>query len=306
MARHIAMRPEFGNSARTTWDDPLFWNAADSAQNRSQLFAIGNSINFRFWSLDGDRMVPATGTIDGRDYRGAMYMWRSLRRSLDQSDLPVLDASFLADLSRNDFDEIFTDDRGINPLSIALEDRLSNIRDLGARLISDWGGSFLNLACASRGSLVEFARLSRSFRAFDDPLFKLTMVNAIMHGGSSVYEFRDDALPAIDYHLLRHAVRQGILRPRSPVASKLMRSALLEAQEAYELRRVALMAFVELSDLSGISGQILDNKYWMNRINCTDMDPVCLQDATAQQCPFLDACARATEFALPLELTRYY
>jgi hypothetical protein len=81
---------------------------------------------------------------------------------------------------------------------------------------------------------------------------------------------------------------------------------LLTAREAGELRRVALSAFVRLSELAGVSGEFLDNKYWLNRVNCTDREPVCLRKSEAERCPFLGACARATEFALPLELTWYY
>jgi hypothetical protein len=305
MARHILASPEFTTFSRTTWDDRLFWNVEDPAADRSQLFAVGNAINFRYWCLDGHRAVRASGTIDGRDYRGAMYMWRSLRRALDRG-VPVLDAAFLAELSARDFNGIFADDHGINPLDVARDDRISNLRDLGSRLLADWDGSFFNLVGASNGSLVEFAGLAGSFRAFDDPLFKLSMVNAIMHGGSGVYEFRDEPLPAIDYHLVRHALRQGLIEAHPSVAQKLIHGLLLSRAESYELRRVALVAFVDLADLTGISGEIIDNKYWLNRVNCTDTEPVCLRQDEADRCPFLGACIRSTAFGLPLELTRYY
>jgi hypothetical protein len=131
------------------------------------------------------------------------------------------------------------------------------------------------------------------------------MVNAIMHSGSDVYTFDDHPIPAIDYHLLRHALRQGMLRPCTQVARKLAEGRLLDAVEAQELRRLALVAFVHLSEQTGITGEVLDNKYWLNRRNCTDV-PVCLNEELAARCPFEEACARATHYALPLEHTRYY
>jgi hypothetical protein len=306
MAQHLGSRPDFLEFVPATWDDPLFWNPAYSVADRSQFFAIGNAINFRFWRIVDGRVTPATGTIEGTNYRGAMYMWRSLRRSLDRMDLPILDPGFLAQLSDDEFDTIFADDDNINPLAVARNERIANLHDLGRRLITDWDGSFYRLVEASEGSLVEFARLARSLRAFDDSLYKLTMVNAIMHSGSGVYVFDDEALPAIDYHLLRHALRQGLLQPNPQIAEKLLRSAILESHEAYELRRVTLSVLVELSDLAGIGGEVIDNKYWLNRVNCTDDRPVCMDPMQAEHCPFLGACARATAFALPLELTRYY
>jgi hypothetical protein len=234
-----------------------------------------------------------------------MYMWRSLRRAIDRRDVRVLDAEFLSELSDDAFEEIFSDDRGINPLSVAQGERIANTRDLGRGLLSRWNGSFYNVVDASGGSLVKFARLSGAFRAFDDPLLKLTMVNAIMHSGSGVHGFHDDPLPAIDYHLLRHALRQGVLRPGAELMRKLTTGLLLEPHESYELRRTALAAFIQLSERTGISGEILDNKYWLNRTNCSD-EPVCLREETARRCPFLDSGVRVTAYALPLELTRYY
>jgi hypothetical protein len=304
LARHIADRAASQEFKRATWDNGLFWNVEADAPQRSQYFAVGNAVNFRFWRLDGRSVVPAGGVIDGQPFRGAMYMWRCLRRRIDREQ-SLLDASFLANLSDTEFDAIFADDTGANPLDIAREERIANLRDLGARLLESWDGLFYNLAAASDGSIVEFARLSAKFRAFDDPLFKLTMVNAIVHSGSGVYSFRDEPLPAIDYHLLRHALRQGIVRPESTLTNKLQARDLLHPREVFELRRITLQAFVRLAMESGLSGEVIDNMYWLNRVNCTD-EPVCLEPATAHKCPFLDACIQATTYQLPLELTRYY
>jgi putative queuosine salvage protein len=274
---------------RAAWDDALFWNVDADPVERSQFFAIGNAINFRFWRLDGGEMEPAVGTIEGQSFRGAMYMWRCLRRTLEREDTPLLSAEFLAELSDEEFDATFSDDTGANPLEVAREDRINNLRDLGRKLSDSWGGQFYNVAQASERSIVAFARLSAAFRAFDDPIFKLTMVNAIVHSGSGVYEFRDEPLPAIDYHLLRQALRQGMVVPSEAVASKLLGGELLDRGEASELRRIALMAFVSLSVRTGLSGEVIDNIYWMNRADTM----------------FL-AGAVQSEFGLPLELTRYY
>ncbi|MDX6608858.1 MAG: hypothetical protein QOF85_783 [Solirubrobacterales bacterium] len=306
IARQIASTPDFREFEPASWDDDLFWNVAGNRSERSQFFAVGNSINFRFWRLEGESMAPAVGTLDGTTYRGAMYMWRALRRELDRGGGRILDAGFLATMSESDFDAIFSDDTGLNPLAIGADDRLANLRDLGRHLLAEWNGEFLNLLEETGGSLVRFAELSRGFRAFDDPIFKLTMLNAILLSGSGVFEFRDEPLPAIDYHLLRHALRQGMLRPEPRLEQKLKASRLLSGEEALELRRLALVAFVAIAERTGLSGAILDNKFWLNRVNCTDIDPVCLDPATALRCPFYGACIQAVEFPLPLELTRYY
>jgi hypothetical protein len=305
VARHVANRAASQQFERAAWDNGLFWNVEADAEQRSQYFAIGNAVNFRFWRLDGKRVVPAAGLIDGQSFRGAMYMWRSLKRCIEKGELPLLDAGFLAGISEIEFDAIFADDSGANPLDVARDERIANVRDLGKRLLESWDGLFYNLAASSDGSIVEFAQLSSNLRAFDDPVFKLTMVNAIVHSGSGVYTFRDEPLPAIDYHLLRHALRQGLVVPRPSLAAKLQTREFLDPEEAFELRRVALQAFVRLAEESGQSGEVIDNNYWLNRANCAD-EPVCLDPAHARECPFLDVCVQETSFQLPLELTRYY
>ena len=305
IAAHILKGAHFTSHSPAAWDDDTFWNVADEPHLRSQFFAIGNAINFRFWTRDSSRLRSATGSIQGEAFRGSMYMWRCLRRALDHG-VPLLDAEFLARLDPRQFDAIFADDLGRNPLAVAADDRIANLRDLGSRLCAEWDRSFFKVVEASGGSLVEFASLCRQFRAFDDPLYKLTMVNAILHSGSGVAAFSDEPLPGIDYHLLKQALRQRLLRPAPAFAEKLRAGELLDVREGYDLRRTALLAFVGLAEQTGLSGEFLDNKYWLNRVNCRDADPVCLDASTASRCPFFGTCLQATGFGLPLELTRYY
>jgi hypothetical protein len=305
MIRHLLKGEDFSDYHRLSWDDERYWNSEAGPEERSQYFAVGNSINFRFWQIEHDQLIPATGLIKGEQLRGSMYMWRSLRVRLAEG-YPVLDARYLASISKSAFDALFTDDEGNNPLRTASVDRLKNLHDLGAVLQEQWRGQFHNLVKEAAGSLVAFARLSSAFRAYDDPLFKLTMVNAILHAGSGVARFHDEPLPGIDYHLLKQVIRQGLIQPSAPLGEKLMNGHLLTEHEATELRRMALYAFVAISKETGISGELLDNRWWSNRNKCTDLAPVCLDAARAHECPFLEPCRQLTDIGLPLVMTRYY
>jgi hypothetical protein len=306
LAEHIQRRSDFSAYQRSKWDDPRFWNVGDTPANRSQYFTIGNAINFRFWKLMDGRTQAASGMIAGEKFTGSMYLWRSLRRCLEEGRFPILDAKCLSSLSREQFDGIFADDAGENPLAIAPDDRIANLRDLGSKLERDWQGQFYNLVRVTRGSLVQFVRLSSRLRAFDDPNFKLVMVNAILHSGSGIVTFDGDPLPGIDYHLLKQLLRHGVLRPRHDLACQIRARVILAPRDGQELRRVALGAFVRLSKLTGLSGEILDNKWWWNRTKCRDSDPVCLDPATAAECPFYGPCERLTKLRFPIEDTRYY
>jgi Queuosine salvage protein len=301
----LVVRTAQDRASSATWCDPLFWLPDAGSRDRSQYFAIGNAINFRFWRLARHRMRPVAGVRNGTVFSGAMYMWRSLRLGIERG-IPLLEAQFLEHITDQQFDVIFTDDTGVNPLTIGKQDRLKNLRDLGARLRSSWEGEFSNLVDASQGSLSEFAELSRLFRAYDDPLCKLTMLNAILHTQNGIASFDAEPLPAVDYNLMRQLLRQGVLRPTAPLWEKLAHRVRLRQREALELRRTSLVAFVRLSELSALSGPVLDNLWWLNRSNCTDETPVCLDPTTAARCPFLDQCRRHVDIHMPFEKTRYY
>jgi hypothetical protein len=298
--------PEIREVTPARWDDPTFWIPEAEACERSQYFAVGNAINFRFWNLRAGEIVPTGGPLRGEPFTGAMYMWRCLRLAWEADEIPFLDAPFLASMSLPEFDRLFADDNGNNPLRNAAEDRLTNLRNLGRGLNESWGGHFYKLVEATSGSLLLFTKYSASFRAFDDPIYKLTMVNAILHSGSGTAEFDAHPLPGIDYHLLKQLLRQGALRPRPALLLKLKQTQILSAEESGELRRVALNALLELSEMTEIPGEILDNTYWLNRQKCVTESPVCLDPSRAVECPFYGACAQLVDIGMPLELTRYY
>jgi hypothetical protein len=281
------------------WDDPRFWNVEATDADRCQYLAVGNSINFRFWEQADGKTVPAIGAIDGEALRGSMYMWRRLRIAVDRGEL-ALDALFLSDLDEATLARAFTDDDGRLPLGAGIGERVLNLRDLGARLASKWHGQFVNVIRAANGSLKYFAELCADFRAFDDPVQKLTMVNAIMLAGSGLARFDQDPLPGIDYHLVKQALRQGLVTPSHTLQAKLTNHELLDEGESVALRTAILTALIEVSQLAGISTAVIDNLYWLNRRICGDEEWLC------SSCPFEAGCAKRTEFGLPLELTRYY
>src|SRR5262249_35900117 len=130
-----------GSTAPAKWDDPWFWNVESPPSDRSQYFAVGNAINFRFWDVSTGSLRTARGFIGGVECRGSMYMWRCMRRCIDSALFPILQADFLANLTQRQFDDIFADDAGRNQLDIAGEERITNLRDLGRQLGRDWNGN---------------------------------------------------------------------------------------------------------------------------------------------------------------------
>ena len=306
IVHYLDKRQDLRDRTAYAWDDSRFWLVDAPASDRSQYFAIGAAINFRFWRLKHGVVDPARGTVQGTSYSGAMYMWRCLRRALDDNRVPLLDASFLARFSAADYATLFQDDAGQVPIDTAVAERIANLRNLGQVLVNRWNGSFFHMTSACGGALIDFCRASHEFRAFDDPLMKLTMLNVILHSGSGVAQFDRDPLPAIDYHLVKQMVRHGVVEPAAATTEKLIHRERLSASEAHELRRMTLVAFVRLCDETGIPGPILDNLWWGNRTKCLDKAPVCSSPATAGSCPFVRVCNKFVDMGTPLERTRYY
>jgi hypothetical protein len=282
-----------------SWSDPRYWNVNDSRPDRCQYLALGNAINFRFWSLSDAKVVPSVGVIDGESLRGAMYMWRRLRLALQREELTLV-ADDLASIDESAFRIAFSDDSGYLPLSEGLSERVENLRDLGESLRQRWQGSFANVVDASDGLLDRFTLLSATFRAFDDPVQKLTMLNAIMLQGSGLTAFDRAPLPAIDYHLVKQAARQGLVCLPDELAEKLRDRRLLTRGESDLLRMTVRDALVAAAAQAGVSTAVLDNIYWLNRRICADMSPDC------NDCPLRAGCAQKVELGLPLEVTRYY
>ena len=304
IAALLKIRQGNGPRSPVTWDDPLFWNVEADRPARCQFLTVGNAMNFRFWQLEDGRVLPSVGLIEGLEHRGSMYMWRRLRVAVSRGEF-CLDADFLANLTIDHFKRAFADDNGTCPLGPALDDRVKNLRDLGTRLIRRWGGEFVNVLDGAERSLKAFAQLSSAFRAFDDPVRKLTMVNAIMHIGSGLVSFDEDPLPGIDYHLVKQALRQGLVMPPPALEEKLVAGHLLDADESLALRRATLDALVEVGSRAAIPTTVLDNSYWLNRRVCRDPIPACA-DGSGEPCPFEMACAQRTSVGMPLEITRYY
>ena len=286
------------------WRNTIYWPDDEEGQSIiSQFFTLGNSINFRYWWIGEDNKFEyCQGPKGGSNQRGAFYMWRSLRLA-QKRGIPLLDAKWLSRISMNEIKEVFQDDNNQNALPI-LRERQKNWRDLGIKLLEYWDGQFFNLIKASKGSLADFVRYSREFRAFDDPLCKMTMVNAILHSGRGVAHFNESILPGIDYQLMKQQLRLGILLPKEHLKKKMLSEKLcdrlLSKREARELRNACLASFMYTMEKTSVSGEILDNIWWLNRRVCEDRNPSC------EQCLFKAVCNRNVAYGIPLELTRYY
>lgn len=282
------------------WSDDRFWFASGSGDERCQYFAVGNAINFRFWRPGGTGIEVLGGSLNGDFFVGSLYMWRRLRLIVERREFPILSAERLEQLDVRAFSQLFGDDQGRNPLGEAVEDRVRNLRDLGARLREHWHGEFADVVDAADGSLSDFFALCAQFRAYDDPLRKLSSVNAIMLSGAGLAQFTDDVPAAMDYHIAKQLLRFGAVDVDRQTAKDLARQDLLPSGIGSVIRAACLDALKQACGRAHISGSIADNVLWRNRTVCAEPVPEC------SRCPLNRRCARRVALQRPLELTRYY
>lgn len=300
LAKYLVSKKEFERYDPYDWGDYNFWIPNEEGKDVvSQFFALGNSINFRYWNLKHGDFVYCKGIKEGIETSGARYMWRCIKTAYENGNFDIFNTKKLANMKINQIGDIFQDDKGNIPMP-HLKERLKNWNDLGWKLYEYWEDEFYNIIKEVGKSLYQFIQFSRQFRAFDDPLCKMTMVNAILHQGRDITKFKEYAFPAIDYQLVKENLRIGVLRPNKRIAEKLKNRTYLSKEEMREIRNACLKVFLYLMKETGISGEALDNMWWSNRKKCSEDNPKC------NECIFSPICEKNVIYKIPLEETRHY
>ena len=263
---------------------------------------------FGFWTLDGDRWAaPMVARIDGQDLKGSDFLFRAATRAL-QRDARVLSPASLATLDDDQLDALFHDDSGSNPLPLWPEHR-----DL-VRGYAQW---FVRRGVDPAGLLRQIATESRPLRALlktlesipgyaEDPLAKKAMLLAITLENRPEHFLAlsdpESAVPIIDYHLQRSALRTGLVRIDDPVLRQRLEDRRLLSSDEEELIRAATYdAMARLMAESGLSSAALDWFFFQNRTRCPETsEPDC------PACPVQALCARQTTLFQPVYRTTAY
>ena len=112
----------------------------------------------------------------------------------------------------------------------------------------------------------------------------------------------ESAVPIIDYHLQRSALRTGLVRVGDEeLQQKLLRRELLREEEEGAVREATYEAIGKLMDRSGLSAAAVDWFFFQNRTRCPEMtEPDC------PACPVEAICARETKLFQPVWRTTAY
>jgi len=238
------------------------------------------------------------GTLDGRWYRGWDYMARAARRAL-AADPEAFSAERLAAISGDALRAILAD--AGDPASSTLDridERVAQLHDAARLMLDRYGGDVMALYEAA-GRRVEgeggiLARLAEC-NAYRDPVRKKAFLLTMFLVESGVWEVRDleNLRVAIDYHIMRIALRSGIVRVEdADLAARLRDRGPVSEEEDNAIREAVREACHRIVGASRQTVFAVDNILWSMGRNCCfyDYDPICGPNA----CTRRDVCTFVT------------
>ncbi|HIE24332.1 MAG TPA: hypothetical protein EYP68_08920 [Candidatus Korarchaeota archaeon] len=227
--------------------------------------------------------------IDGELFFGSDLLFRLAKLKYNE-DPEFYTAKSMERLSFKEFKEVFM------PEGVTLRDpdlRVTLLRDLGSKLIRLYDGRTINLIEMAeeriKGTPMKpgLLELLKSFIAYTDPAEKksyLLMKFLERRGLFSPKDPENQQVP-VDNHLIRIAIRTGLLRLEKswyPLLRNERRSTL---EEDVALRLMTRAAFKQVAEEAKITPFVLDDFLWSHgRTICMRDGPLC------EECSIRTAC----------------
>ncbi|MGD9781227.1 MAG: hypothetical protein AB7V14_03640 [Kiritimatiellia bacterium] len=273
-----------------------------------ETFFFSCAHQFGFWTLDGTRWAaPMIARLDGRDLKGSDFLFRACTRA-GQRNPRAFSPAALAQMDDRQIDGLFRGDDGLNPLPLWTE-HLELIRGYAHWFVSRHGepADVLRRAAAEPNPLRALLDVLAEIPGYaEDPLRKKAMLLAIVLENRPEHFLHvsdpESAVPIIDYHLQRSALRAGLVRVEDPVLrAQLEARELLSAGDESRVRRATFDAVEKLIARSGLSAAAVDWFFFQNRVRCPETTkPNCAE------CPVRPICARQTRLFQPVFRTTAY
>ncbi len=271
-------------------------------------FFFNAAHQFGFWYLQAGRYGgPMISALDGKKYKGSDYIFRCMTRQWLREP-EYFSPAHMTDASDEDWNSVFSDDTGRNPLPMWPE-HLEIIHSY-AKWFNETGTTPEEIVAGSNGApqslrffLDEAGRIP-GYR--EDPMRKKLLLLAIMMENRPEHflDVRDPASyePIIDYHLQRSALRTGLVEVvHQNLKMRLERREELGADEESMIRRATFDAIRLLVKESGASVAAIDYFFFSNRTRCPEMtEPRCAE------CPVNAICAHETKLFQPVFRTTSY
>ena len=273
-----------------------------------ETFFFACAHQFGFWTLAGNRWdKPMVARLDGRDLKGSDFLFRACTRAW-QYDPRAFAPTALVAMGNAQLADLFRADDGTHPLPMWPE-HLALIRGYAAWFNArrETPADVLSRAAAAPKPLYALLTALAEIPGYaEDPLQKKAMLLAIVLENRPEHFLRvsdpESAVPIIDYHLQRSALRTGLVRVEDSALRKKLVARELLAQTEEELIRAATYEAIEkLIARSGLSSAAVDWFFFQNRTRCPETtEPDC------PACPVQPFCARETNLFQPVFRTTAY
>ena len=228
------------------------------------------------------------GTIDGRRLRGWDYLEASSRRRMD-----LFTAPRLAELTSGELQAVLADH--FDPASSTLdrvEERLGQLHQCANRLLSDYGGDVDEVYRHCRGRLAGEGGLLDTLARFEpyrDPIRKKSFLLLMMLSAAGIWVLEDiEALRVpVDYHVMRVALRSGIVRVTDPRLARMLKEREPASEETDVLVRTRVEGACDLLvKASGKSVFEVDMVLWHVGRSCCfySHEPHCSRCPSTRQC----------------------
>jgi hypothetical protein len=271
-------------------------------------FFFATAHQFGFWYERAGRYDrPMIARIEGRDLKGSDYLFRCVTRALE-SRADFFAPARLAELSDEEWNRVFADDAGVNPLPM-WRDNLEIIRGY-ARWFQGRGttpAGVVERANAAPRALAAFLAEAGQIPGYaEDPLRKKLQLLAVILENRPERFLRvtdpESYEPIIDYHLQRSALRTGlVVVDDAALKARLESRAVVSAADEDAVRRATFEAIRRLVGQSGKGVAAVDWFFFTNRRRCPEMtEPECAV------CPVQAICRRETKLFQPVFRTTAY
>lgn len=263
---------------------------------------------FSFWSAhNGGYERPMIAPIGGVERKGSDYLWAAYTHRLDR-DPDFCSIERQAHMKREEMLELFRSDDGQDPMP-APDLHLQQARGYGRDMLA------LNLtpqlvlerALASSKPLRTILDILDHIGGYkEDPLRKKPGLLALIldQRPEKFLPLSEDEQipPVLDYHLMRSALRTGLIDVvGQELHEKIRDRRLVTAEEEWEVRYPAYQAIEQVVAISGKPPGLVDMFFFSARKRCPEMsEPQC------EECHVNSACAQRKELFQPVLRTTYY
>lgn len=231
-------------------------------------FLYNTALLFDFYGLETE--------LDGEYVKGSDLFFAFARRKAQQ-DPNFFTATRLADLTVAEYQASYAPDGDpAHTLINRAEERVAILRDLAQGLLRDYQGSTLTLlaACGHQLQTSEgtglLDRLSK-FEGYNDPHSKKAFVLLKVLDQCNLWQAQDtnNLFIPVDYHLIRMALRTGIVTITDPALDKLLHTqAPASEADDLEIREVIKQAYKVMEEHSGVDIFVLDEIFWTIGRSC--------------------------------------